>query len=347
MVLNYRRIDLRFKFPAGTSRGVLVSKTSWIILLQRKDSKGIGECSIIPGLSPDNEVVIEKKLEQLRNQGFDWNLISRKETPALFFALEMAYKGLENRNPFLLFDNDFSKSRSSIPINGLVWMSNAESMLIQANEKASSGFNCIKFKVGALPFQEELNLLREFRNSEVGEKTEIRLDANGGFTMSEALKKLEQLAELNIHSIEQPIKPGQWPEMKVLCNESPIPIALDEELIGIQSREEIQALLDSTNPQFIILKKSLIGGFKTANIYVEEATLRKIGWWATSALESNIGLNAIAQWTASKKNSLPQGLGTGGLFHNNFDSPLQVKQGFLSYQSGKNWTDIVAWIREK
>ena len=347
MILNYRKIDLRFRFSAGTSRGVLVSKPSWIIKLEKEGAVGIGECSIIPGLSPDNVDAIENKLFFLKEKGFVWNLIHRHETPALYFALEMAHKGLENGDPFLLFENDFSNAQSAISINGLVWMNHPEKMLEQAITKAASGFECIKFKVGALPFEEELELLRKFRNSDVGRTTEIRLDANGGFAASEALKKLELLAEFNIHSIEQPIQPRRWQEMRTLCRESPIPIALDEELIGIQSLQDIQQLLDTIEPQYIILKKSLIGGFEIGDLYVAEAEKRNIGWWATSALESNIGLNAIAQWTASKKNNLPQGLGTGGLFHNNFESPLQVDRGFLSYQTNKNWADITSWIREK
>ncbi|HBH05510.1 MAG TPA: o-succinylbenzoate synthase [Flavobacteriales bacterium] len=344
---KYRPITLDFTFSAGTSRGVLRSKPSWVIILEIEGSLGIGECSLIPGLSPDNPGVIESKLENLRKNGVYRNKICRKETPALFFALEMAYKGLENRNPFLLFDNEFSKSRSALNINGLVWMSDAESMLAQAKEKASSGFNCIKFKVGALPFEQELKLLQEFRDSEFGVKMEIRLDANGAFTKSEALNKLEQLSRFNIHSIEQPIQPGQWPEMKRLCQESPIPVALDEELIGIQSKEDIQHLLDYIEPQYIILKPSLIGGFEVSDCFVEEAEKRNTGWWATSALESNIGLNAIAQWAASKNNDLPQGLGTGGLFHNNFESPLQVERGCLNYRPDASWADIETWIREK
>jgi o-succinylbenzoate synthase len=259
---------------------------------------------------------------------FDFNSQSLLRFPAIRFAFETALLDVENEGNRILFDSDFSRGESGIKINGLVWMSSIEEMYRQAEEKLNSGFQCLKFKVGALDFETEVNLLKMIRK-QLDPDIEIRLDANGAFPESEALQKLEILSEYNIHSIEQPIKPGQWESMAFLCASSPIPIALDEELIGISDARQRAQLINIINPAYIILKPSLLGGLAVADEWIQVAEDHHIDWWATSALESNIALNAIAQWAATKNSSLPQGLGTGGLYIKNFPLPLEIKNGEL------------------
>lgn len=327
---SFEKFPLIFKKPAGTSRGFLLEKPSWLLKIKDNDQniEGIGECSIIPGLSIDDEALIEEQLREVCNsinktQSFDELYPGLEKFPAIKFALETAILDLKGGGKKILFDNSFSRGEAGIMINGLVWMSGIEEMFWQAKEKIEKGFKTIKFKIGAMDFESELNLIRRVRN-EFGPDIEIRLDANGAFNNEEALSKLEQLSAFQIHSIEQPIKPGHWQVMGKICATSPIPIALDEELIGITGPAQKSELLQEIKPQYIILKPSLLGGFKESDEWINLIGNIPTEWWATSALESNIGLNAIAQWTAEKKPHLPQGLGTGDLYMNNFPLPLKT-----------------------
>jgi o-succinylbenzoate synthase len=259
------------------------------------------------------------------------------EFPSIQFGLETAFRSLDGETPFLLFPSDFTKGEKNIPINGLVWMGEEAYMKQQIEEKLQQGFNCIKLKIGAIDFEKELGLLRFIRQNFSPEQIEIRVDANGAFTADEALNKLNQLSVFQLHSIEQPIRQKQVDAMTELCKQTPFPIALDEELIGVFGTENKEALLKKIQPQYIILKPSLVGGFRGTKEWIDIAEKHGIGWWITSALESNIGLNAIAQWTYTLSNPMPQGLGTGALYTNNFDSPLEVRNGELAYNPITQW----------
>ncbi len=337
---SYKKYILNFKRPSGTSRGILTEKETWFILLEQNGKKGIGECGILRTLSIDDRPDYEKKLKWTCDNihlGKDFLWKALLEFPSIQFGVEQAFLSLEGENPFELFPSEFTLGKQSIPINGLVWMGDEAFMKTQIEEKLASGFNCIKLKIGAIDFLQELDLLQSIR-THFDEKTiEIRVDANGAFSPKEALSKLRKLSEFKLHSIEQPIKAGNWSEMAELCQKTPFPIALDEELIGIFTYEEKERLLQTIKPQYIILKPSLVGGFKGSQEWITLAEKYKIGWWITSALESNIGLNAIAQWTFTLQNPMPQGLGTGALYTNNFDCPLEVRKGKLNYLSENQW----------
>lgn len=335
--------SLQFRRPAGTSRGVLLDKPSWFILIhhrQQPEVVGVGECSIIPGLSIESVADLEAEIDSLcRNiTDFDaWNAKSGEKFPALAFAVETALLDLEKGGKRILFDNDFSLGKSGIEINGLIWMGDKQYMRQQIIQKIEAGFKVIKLKVGALNFDDELALLKYIRNEFKEKDLTIRLDANGAFGAADALEKLNRLSEFQIHSIEQPIMAGQHELMHQLCQQSQIPIALDEELIGVFGIKNQKALLENISPAYIILKPSLLGGFRQSDQWIELAESMHIDWWATSALESNIGLNAIAQWTASKKVTLPQGLGTGQLYENNIDSPLFIEGDKLVHDNEQKW----------
>lgn len=249
----------------------------------------------------------------------------------------MALMDLNNKGHQILFPSNFTKGISAIPINGLIWMGEPSFMKEQIKDKLQQGFSCIKMKIGAIDFEQEISILKAIRKEFSPADIELRVDANGAFTPEDATTKLERLAEFQLHSIEQPIKAGQWQKMATLCKNTPLPIALDEELIGIHHTEEKQKLIDTINPQYIILKPSLLGGFESCNEWIQTTEGKNCGWWITSALESNIGLNAIAQWTYTLNSALPQGLGTGQLYTNNFESPLEVSKGFLHYRTETNW----------
>lgn len=336
----YKKYILNFKEASGTSRGILKTKETWFLILNATGKKGIGECGVFRGLSIDDRPDYEAKLQWLcNNMHLDFNVLFNElvEFPSIQFGLEMALKSLESNNSFKLFPSKFTQSEDTIAINGLIWMGSETFMKQQIQEKIEAGFHCIKMKIGAIDFQTELNLLKSIRREFTSKDIELRVDANGAFSTSEALEKLKMLSEFDIHSIEQPIKQGQIQEMTKLCEHTPLPIALDEELIGVFSVTEKQKLLQTIKPQFIILKPSLVGGIEGTDKWIETAEKNKTGWWITSALESNVGLNAIAQYTYTKQNKLPQGLGTGGLFTNNFDCPLQVKNGTLQYNNKIDW----------
>lgn len=337
MEITIKEKDLEFKIPGGTSRGVLKSKPSWFIMIKDEDNLGIGECSLIPGLSPDDPSLINKVFEGLKQQGeLSDNSSEFKNFPAIRFAIEKSLLSLKNKSDQILFNSAFLNG-TGIPINGLIWMGEKGFMLNQIKEKLNSGFNCIKIKVGAIDLEDELSLLKYIRREFTGQELELRLDANGAFSADGALDKLNRLSDFDIHSIEQPIQAGQIEAMAGLCQTSPIPIALDEELIGVYDESAKINLLKSINPQYIILKPSLLGGFAASEEWIRIAEDKNIAWWVTSALESNIGLNAIAQWTSTLGNNLPQGLGTGQVFANNFNSPLEMKNGYLYYNSNKEW----------
>ncbi len=340
MKASYKKYILNFKQPSGTSRGILKTKETWFVILELNGNQGIGECGLFRGLSIDDRPDYEDKLKWVCtniNLGLEVLLEELIEFPSIQFGLEMAFKSLESENTFELFPSKFTKSADSISINGLIWMGSEDFMKTQIADKIDSGFNCIKMKIGAIDFESEINLLKSIRNQFTSSDIELRVDANGAFHPSEALEKLKILSDFDLHSIEQPIKQGQHDEMASLCKKTPLPIALDEELIGVFDVTNKQELLQTINPQYIILKPSLVGGYRGTNKWIEYAENQNIGWWITSALESNVGLNAIAQYTYIKHTKMPQGLGTGGLFSNNFESPLKVKNGTLQYRKNVNW----------
>lgn len=329
MKARFHKKTFHFKRPSGTSRGVLSEKHAWFIELWNEENPsiiGTGECSVIPGLSPDfesfenYEAMLERVCANFNEDLEDW--------PSIKFGLECAFLDLKNNGKGMFFDNAFTRGEKSILINGLVWMGDRAFMLEQIHEKITQGFSTIKMKIGAIDFQNELELLRIIRDQSAD--LTIRVDANGAFHPNEALSKLKSLEEFNIHSIEQPIKAGQWEEMRELCSSAPIDIALDEELIGINKLTEKRKLLENICPQYIILKPSLHGGISGTQEWISLAKEFDIPWWITSALESNIGLNAICQLTAEYKNLLPQGLGTGSLYTDNIPSNLSVQNGSIS-----------------
>jgi O-succinylbenzoate synthase len=338
---TYHKYILNFKRPSGTSRGVMNEKETWFIVLEQDGKKGVGECGILRGLSIDDRPDYEEKLRWTCaniHLGKDLLWEALLEFPSIQFGVEMAFQSLVSETPFLLFPSDFTNGIQSILINGLVWMGEESFMKEQIEEKLAQGFRCIKLKIGAIDFDKELQLLRFIREHFTPEQVEIRVDANGAFDENTALNKLTQLSEFKLHSIEQPIQKNNTDRMAELCGISPFPIALDEELIGVFTLEEKEKLLEKIRPQYIILKPSFLGGFRGTQEWISLAEKHKIGWWITSALESNIGLNAIAQWTFLQHNLMPQGLGTGALYTNNFDCPLEVSQGQLWYKKELDWT---------
>lgn len=340
IIATYHKYILNFKRPSGTSRGILKTKETWFIVLNDGQRQGVGECGILRTLSIDDRPDYEEKIKWVCKNvslGLKELLSQLIEFPSIQFGLEQAFLSLKSNTLFELFPSEFTKGNSSIPINGLVWMGDKIFMKSQIKEKLSTGFTCIKMKIGAIDFDTELELLTSIRDEFSSNEIEIRVDANGAFTSINALEKLKCLAELNIHSIEQPIKQGQIQEMAYLCERTPLPIALDEELIGVFSKQEKEKIIETIKPQYIILKPSLVGGFKGSEEWISLAKKQHCGWWITSALESNIGLNAIAQWTYSLNSQMPQGLGTGGLYTNNFDSPLEIKSGRLYYNPSNKW----------
>lgn len=344
----WKKYTLDFKFDAGTSRGVLTThNVRYLIISRERDYStfGMGECAPLKGLSIDDRPDLDEKLEEV------CKLISKKnsleecaevcnyleEWPSIRFALETALLDLQNGGKRELFKSEFTSGIKGIPINGLIWMGNFNFMEKQLWEKLEQGFTCIKIKVGAIDFNKECSLLEKIRTKFSPEKIEIRLDANGAFTDRDAENKLKQLSAFTIHSIEQPVKAGQIELMKHLCTLNIIPVALDEELIGVHTVDSKIKLLQKINPQYIILKPTLLGGFQHCREWIKAADATKAGWWLTSALESNVGLNAIAQFAYTLNSPMPQGLGTGKLYHNNIDSPLVIQSGSLYYDPSQNW----------
>ena len=334
---------LNFKRPSGTSRGILNRKNTWFLIVQDENNpriQGIGECGPLKGLSVDDREDFEVKLQEVCEPIDDherWLKTGLEAFPSIKFGLETALLDLSNNGERILFPSEFTQGTKSIKINGLIWMGDFDFMKAQIDQKLEEGYDCIKLKIGAINFDQELELIKHIRNKYPPDRLEIRVDANGAFSPEEAPAKLEKLSRYKIHSIEQPIRAGQWDKMAELTHSSPIPIALDEELIGHHTFDERQELIRVIQPQYIILKPTLLGGFQESKAWIDLAEENNIGWWTTSALESNIGLNAIAQWTYMLKNPMPQGLGTGQLFTNNITSPLQLKGDQLYYQLQQEW----------
>jgi len=334
MKATFKKHTFYFKNPSGTSRGVLTEKHSWFIELVDEDNnhiKGIGECSMIPGLSPDfidfesYEIKLKKVCESIDYYLSNLDLLS--DFPSILFGLETALLDLNSGGRRIIFDNSFSRGERRIPINGLIWMGDEQFMLQQIEQKLDEGFSCLKMKIGAIDFDSEIKIIEGIRKRFSSKDITLRVDANGAFSPEKALEKLTILSNYDIHSIEQPIRQGQWDKMKELCLKTNVPIALDEELIGINQLTEKENLIQTILPQYIILKPSLHGGIKGCKEWIEIAETLSIPWWITSALESNIGLNAVSQFTGEYQNNLPQGLGTGSLYTNNIPSNLTIENG--------------------
>ena len=337
---HYLKHTLEFKKPSGTSRGVLTTKDSWYLVIEEDGIKGYGECSVIKGLSPDLNYNIDKRMR------FLCDIITRvglpklndpvfSNMPAVKFCYEMALKDFQTGGEQKLFKTTFLEDEG-IHINGLVWMGDKQFMLDQIKDKIAQGYHCIKIKVAALDFDIECEVLKAIRNEYDESEIELRVDANGGFNTDEVVEKLKRLSDYRLHSIEQPIATNHWEDMASLVSMNIIDIALDEELIGISNVKDKNRMLNTIKPPYIILKPSLLGGFTSSAEWISIAETLNIGWWITSALESNLGLNAIAQWTATLGSDRPQGLGTGQLFSNNLASPLYINNGHL-YHGDATW----------
>lgn len=338
----YTKYLLQFKSPAGTSRGTLRQKETWFVKVWDDVAPakfGIGECALFKGLSMDDRPEYEDKLKDCCRNVHNDQLSGEdlKLWPSIRFGIETALLDLKQGGTRTLYPSDFTNGIAGIPINGLIWMGSGDFIKKQIGEKLVAGFRCLKIKVGAIQLQEELELLRLIRQEFSPQNLEIRLDANGAFPYSKAVEILEQFSAYTIHSVEQPIKAGNPRWLSEVCKSSPIPIALDEELIGKTTVEEKQELLSLVKPSYIIIKPALTGGFTGAQEWIIEAGARNIGWWITSALESNVGLNAIAQWTYSLNVNVTQGMGTGSLFKNNIVSPLFVKDQELHINNDVTW----------
>lgn len=333
MKIDIEERKLHFKQPAGTSRGIYTERKSWFVTFTDGEHCGVGECAPLPDLScdalPDKMYykVLRNFCDQVEQSG-EIPYEAMRDYPSMLFGLETAclqYSSLLNAHSSLLFDTPFSRGEVGIPINGLVWMGSYEEMLSRMEEKLSQGFRCVKLKVGAIDFEQELDMVKRIRERFSHREVELRLDANGGFKTDEALYRLELLSQYAIHSIEQPIKQKQWALMAELCRDAPLPIALDEELIGINDPDAKRQMLRIIKPAYIVLKPSLHGGMMGCREWIEIAQSEGIGWWITSALESNVGLNAIAQFASTYPLNMPQGLGTGQLFTDNIPMPLEIR----------------------
>lgn len=347
---------LQFKFEAGTSRGVLREKMIFLVKAFQKDlpqSIGWGEAAPLVKLSiddiPDFEIQLANLCKKLSGSSVPANEASILDwvgdniplfLPSIRFAFETAMLDLLHQGVKMVFDTPFFNQQKSIPINGLIWMGSKDFMLEQIDKKLEEGYNCIKLKIGAIDFDQECELLGYIRQKFDASQVTLRVDANGAFTGQDAMRKLKKLAEFDLHSIEQPIRQRQIELMAELCRKTPLPIALDEELIGIGHYLDKMELLEKIKPQYIIIKPTLLGGIAASREWIALAEKAGIGWWVTSALESNIGLNAIAQFTSAYGTDMPQGLGTGQLYHNNFDSPLTIIKGHLKYYPQKSFWKI-------
>ncbi len=340
LAARWTPLDLDFTFEAITSRERMWHKRTYLVQVYdsaEPDIYGVGECALFRGLSADDVPDYEDRLSTVCAAPQLWRDCTM---PSVRFGFETAFADLQHCGKRLWISNGWTRGEHGIAINGLIWMGDKKTMAARVAEKLDQGFKVLKLKIGGINFEQECDLLESIRRHFGPSDLEIRLDANGSFTTDDADEKLCRLAGFHIHSIEQPIAAGQWEQMSGLCRRSPIPIALDEELIGYRTRSEIVMLLEAIGPQYIILKPTLIGGTEAADAYVSEAEKLGIGWWATSALESNVGLNAIAQWISGKDNVLPQGLGTGRLYNNNIASPLEVEQDKLYMRPWRIWADF-------
>jgi o-succinylbenzoate synthase len=340
MKAEYRKYDLIFKQAAITSRNTLLKKETYFIKVWDENNPtlyGLGEASLFRGLSVEDNPNYEAKLQEVCENISTINFSELKEWSSILFGVETAIADLKKGGGCILCDTPFTRGEEGIRINGLIWMGNKEEMAERISQKLSQGFNCLKLKIGGIDFASELDLITSIRNRFPQDILELRLDANGAFSPENAMQKLERLSHFGIHSIEQPIKQGNYKAMADICNSSPIPIALDEELIGVAEREAKVEMLNVIKPQYIILKPSLVGGFVSSDEWISLAEEQGIGWWATSALESNIGLNAISQWVSAKPITMPQGLGTGQLYTNNISSPLFIEGERLYHNPSQKW----------
>ena len=343
----YSKYILNFKEPGGTSRGILRSKETYFLKILDKDRIGIGECALFRGLSVDDRSDYEEKLQWLCNNihlDLTFLLSELLEFPSIQFGMEQALLSLKSKDPFVIYPSKFTQGHGNIVINGLIWMGSTSFMQKQIEKKIKAGFKTLKLKIGAIDFKSEVEMIKSIRKDFSVNEIELRVDANGAFQPGDALEKLKRLSDFELHSIEQPIKTDQWYEMADLCTNSPLPIALDEELIGVFKTMDKEKMLQIIRPQYIILKPSLIGGFKGSDEWINIAKRHNVVWWITSALESNIGLNAIAQYTYTLQTLIPQGLGTGSLFTNNIESPLKVDRGALFYSKKQKWGDMDAFL---
>ncbi len=357
ITLTLHPYRLHFNFPAGTSRGILEYKDTWFIKALNTNTLqvGIGECGPIPGLSPDDIQQYFGWMDIINNNQFINKTINQTliqeiieqlpfSLPALKFGVETALTELLRGKERLLYSEEFMSGSHTIPINGLIWMGDPDFMIKQITEKMDQGYTCLKLKIGANDFRQECTILKSIRSEFNGADLSVRLDANGAFSPDEALQKIVQLAKYDIHSIEQPIQPGQWEQMTELCSNSPIPIALDEELIGIDPKKQGNEIINRIKPQYLIFKPSLLGGISITQQWIRLANEHGASWWLTSMLESNIGLNAIAQFAATTHANRPQGLGTGQIYRNNIASPLFIDQGKIGYDPTKKWGDFDAFL---
>lgn len=354
--VDHVRHQLNFRFEAGTSRGVLKTKDTYFVRVSSESFSGVfgyGEAGPLPKLSIDDLPDFEERLAWIcrkvseipvplsEPEILEWvNCHVPEELPSVRFALEVAMLDLVQGGKKRILENEFYDRGAPLAINGLVWMGSSDFMLGQIRQKLADGYTCIKMKIGSIDFEQEYALLADIRKHYTADQVVLRVDANGAFSVIEAREKLRRLGELDIHSIEQPIRQGQRKAMSDLAKDSPVPIALDEELIGVFGSKEKERLLDEVQPQYIILKPSLVGGIQATQEWIRVAEERGIGWWMTSALESNIGLNAIAQLTSTYCPTVPQGLGTGQLYHNNIASPLTVDAGRIFYNCDGSWGNI-------
>ena len=339
LLAKYTKYYLHFRKPAITSRATMLEKETYFIKIWDDTNPtiyGVGECAIFRGLSADDDANYEAHLKQVCD---NINQISpdKIEQSSIRFGVETALYDLANNGQRIIFNSNWLDGYNPIPINGLIWMGNYSEMLNRIIEKIEAGYSCIKLKIGGIDFNKEIKLLRFIRGNFSADDLQIRLDANGAFSPNNAIEYLDKLSKYSIHSIEQPIKQNQWSSMAEICRNSPIPIALDEELIGINESARKEEMLSTINPHYIILKPSLCGGFYGSNEWINLANRNSIGWWATSALESNIGLNAIAQWVATLNTKMPQGLGTGNLYTNNIPSPICQADDVLTYNKSLSW----------
>lgn len=340
---GYIKHRLKFLRPAGTSKGYLNYKDCWFISLWNDDCpqvKGIGECSILPNLSVDDRADVEAKIaevcDQINGGTFQQGSLL-PNWPSIQFALEMAMLDLQNGGNRVLFPSKFTQGKAGVVTNGLIWLGDESNTRQQIADRLDRGYSCIKLKIGQLDWPTEYAILRFLRKQFKAHELSIRVDANGAFSPQKAYSVLEQLCELEVHSIEQPIKAGQVEALALMCNGTPIPIALDEELLGIFDYKKRKELLETIKPQYLVVKPGLHGGFASSAQWVELARQNNIGWWATTALESNIGVNAIAQWAYTQNPDFIHGIGTGLLYSNNIDSPLSLRGESLFYRPNEEW----------
>ena len=334
MRLQFAPYILKFKEPAGTSRGVMTEKITCLMRVfdeKNPEEFGIGEAAVFPGLSAEADERFFYKLMELQTNVRIGKATDLTYFPSLQFGFEQVLRDFSSGCRGIYFDSPFIRGEKSIVTNGLIWMGTYQEMIDRIERKMEEGFKCIKLKIGAIDWRKEVELIEFIRKRHDRSEIEIRVDANGGFTMENVIPRLKRLADLDVHSIEQPIKAGTPELMKFLCDVSPLPIALDEELIGKFTFDQKKVTLDEIHPSYIVLKPSLVGGIAGCEEWIRLAEERNIGWWFTSALESNIGLNALAQWVATLETKMPQGLGTGALFTNNFPSPIQLEGENLEY----------------